>query len=116
MFGPKVILQLQSRANTTEDNFGGFTDAWVTIPGAALKGALSTLTGAERTRPGDKDTVVSSHRFFCNYPKNLSIKESHRFKLSHNIGDTRYFNIVYVNNPGLRDIFLFIDLLEITKI
>ena len=105
--GPKTTLILQ---RVTETNSAyGVSESWQNI--ASLKGVL---TGSRMTRnrnieqmKSEKETVFGRYTFYCDFPSGITITEKDRFSLSE-----RYFEIVFVYNPGNKNQYLEIELDE----
>lgn len=105
MFGPKIEMVLQKKTSVS-DNIGGFTEVWQSKK--KIKGVLVPLKGSERmvTR---KTEVFATHKFFCDYPKGVTITEKDRFTFG-----ARTFDIKYIGDPAEQHRHLEIELLEIT--
>jgi len=105
VLGPKTELKLE-RKTLTADGQGGYIESWQQL--RKIKGVLVPLKGNERFITG-KTELFASHKFFCDYPKDLTITEKDRFTLG-----TREFEIKFIGDPAEQHIHLEIELLEIT--
>ena len=104
VYGPKTELILE-RVTLVDDGQGGTTKVWTAL--RKIKGVLVPLKGNERFITG-KTELFASHKFFCNYPKDLTITEKDRFILG-----TREFEIKYIGDPAEQHRHLEIELLEV---
>ena len=91
MTGPKVILELR-RKTETSDNMGGHTTAWAGL--RRIEGTLSTIRGDERLS-ADKLTVIADYYFYIDYPIGETITEMDIFQ-----SGVRKFKIIYISNIG----------------
>jgi len=105
IFGPKTELILQKYTKVS-DNMGGYE--YVYQSKRKMKGVLVPLKGNERMITG-QTTVFASHKFFCDYPKGITITEKDRFTLG-----ARTFDIKYIGDPAEQHRHLEIELLEVT--
>lgn len=107
--GPKTTLTLQ---RVTETNSAyGTSESWQNI--ASIEGVL---TGSRMTRnrnieqmKSEKETVFGRYTFYCDFPPGITVVEKDRFALG-----ARYFEIIFVYNPGNKNQYLEIELDEMT--
>jgi len=104
VFGPKVSMNLKSSVEI-DDGIGGTTTTWPNVK--TIKGVLQAATNDEKFIIG-KNTVVSTHHFFCDYNKNTTITERQKFSFG-----SRNFDIIFVDNIDHINKYLKIYLLEI---
>ena len=105
VMGPKTELVLE-RKTQTADGQGGYIESWQDL--RKIRGILVPLKGLERMITG-KTEVFATHKFFMDYPKDLTITEKDRFILG-----TREFEIKFIADPAEQHIHLEIELWEVT--
>ena len=96
MIGPKTTLTVQ-RITIVADVLGaGGTESWTNL--TTITGVLTNpkygYAGTERFSI-KKDTVYTSHMFYCDVPSDVTVTEKDRFTYG-----TRVFNIMLIQNPG----------------
>lgn len=106
VMGPKTELKLE-RKTLTADGQGGYTESWQDL--RKIKGVLVPLPGNERFITG-KVEAYRTHKFFIDYPKDLTITEKDRFILG-----TRKFDIRFIGDPAEQHIHLEIELSEVVE-
>lgn len=90
MVGPKVKVILEKYTQTT-DIYGTFTETWESV--RYISGVLSLSSGRERLMH-NKTEVYSSHVFFCDWQKGITIDEKYRLRY-----DQREFDVLFIENP-----------------
>ena len=91
MIGPKTSLILQ-QLTLKSDGMGGFTETFASI--RHIKGALKSVRGNE-SLSGDTRTLISTHKFYCNFQKGIEITEKDIL-----IGKNKKFHINFIDNVG----------------
>lgn len=102
MIGPKIIVVIQSLAQST-DATGAPTSTWSDL--FTVRGVLSQKTEKEKFAAGT-DKIFSDYFFWTDYA--AGVTEKNRVKYG-----TRFFNIVGLNNAVELNRILQLDLLEI---
>jgi len=90
------------RSTKASDGAGGFTEAWVAISGAPDRAHFKALSGAERFA-SDRIEATTRNRIVVRYFAGL--KESDRVLIR-----SRAYNIQFIDNIEMRDMWLQIDL------
>ena len=104
MLGHMTKMRLQ-RYTTIPDGMGGWEESWVDR--GYFVGQLSVVSGREIIL-SDKTTVVSTHKFYIDYPKgDLIPQEKDRF-----VYNSRIFDVLFVGNPANKNSHLEIELEE----
>lgn len=108
MIGPNVIVTIQQKTNTS-DSMGGYNETWSTLK--RISGVLTSPRGNEYRWEGfrlGKETVRSTHIFYCDVPVGITIDETCRL-----VYNSRTFDIVFVREPGFMGHHLELELVEI---
>jgi len=106
MRGKKTTMMLQTYSATT-DGMGGYTHAW--SGSRNLSGVLVEISPKERM-VSDKETVLSTHKFFLDLPTDLTITTRDILVIP---TGARKFEITGKDNQGNADVGLVLTLLEI---
>lgn len=105
MRGPKVTMVLKEVSTT--DTGTGPVETWTSK--VNVRGVLHGIRGNERFGP-DKDVVIRTHRFFCDYLYKETITEQKRLTWN-----SRDFDVILVDDVGEQNRYLVVDLKEIKK-
>jgi SPP1 family predicted phage head-tail adaptor len=106
--GPKVKVRIECVENSS-DGLGGYTETWSKL--IDISGTLTSPKGNEYRwevfRAG-KEVVRATHIFYCEKPTNVTITELCRL-----VYNSRYFDIVFVREPGFCGHHIELELVEI---
>ena len=106
--GPKTKVTIQQKTNTA-DGMGGYNETWTILK--HITGVLTSPRGNEYRWEGfrlGKEAVRSTHVFYCDVPTDVTITELCRLYYN-----SRYFDIVFVREPGFMGHHLELELVEI---
>ena len=102
--GKKIKAEVQ-RQTVTSDGMGGETTFWYGLK--IVKGSLDVISASERYKL-DMVQELSTHRFTCDYIKDITITEKDRI-----YADKEIYDITAIDNVLHKNITLIIDLKKV---
>ena len=97
----KTVIEFQTKARVANGS-GGFTETWSAIAGAPDRAHVKALSGSERFA-SDRVEAVTRWRATVRYSSVIGDEDRA-------VIDGRYFNVKFLNNIEMQNVWLEIDL------